>query len=97
MKKEQKKHLMIPPASSGLQGWMWVLGIGIGPIIVGIGVIIGGGVGVCVGVLVINVLAIGIGVLCPPCHQLLAPVTHPMSSGLQGWGGCWVVCCLSPS
>jgi hypothetical protein len=33
-----KRHLTIPPASSGSRGWTWVLGVGVGPVAVGDGV-----------------------------------------------------------
>ena len=33
MKTKRKQHHTIPPASIGSQGWMWVLGIGVGPVL----------------------------------------------------------------
>ena len=30
------KHLTIPPASSGSWGWMWVLGVGVDPVVIGV-------------------------------------------------------------
>jgi len=81
------RHVMWPlapaihPASSGSQGWGWVLGCHLL-------------CGVCC-VVFVAWCSFMHPPLPSPHHCVtwpLAPMIHPASNGSQGWGRCWIVC-----